>query len=198
MRSRPESDETLIRRMLPTCNPDRADRAKAWTEWQRQVGEAAVRSFIRARNNTNEPDEDIFQEAIITAYQDVENGRYEKREGIPFTAYVKGIARNKIREAWRRDRRKIPLEWVVSTLPDTPQVQPERLFEKQEKQAYLYSGLAKLSEGRRQVLMRYIRGERTAEIAAALEVSEEVVRQRKSRGLRSLRKMALKHRGSSV
>jgi hypothetical protein len=47
MGSRPESDEALVRRMLPATSPDRAERARAWGEWQCSVGEAAVRRFIR-------------------------------------------------------------------------------------------------------------------------------------------------------
>ena len=68
------------------------------------IGAAAVLKFIRLNNYTRELDEDIFQEAMLTAYLEVERGHYIPREGIPFTAYVKGIARNKIREARRRER----------------------------------------------------------------------------------------------
>src|SRR5512144_2017194 len=102
MMVQPESDGALVRRLLPSSNPDPEDRATAWAEWHRRLGGQAVLSYIRAANNTAEPDEDILQDALMTAYVEVERGRYQQRAGIPFTAYVKGIARNKIREARRR------------------------------------------------------------------------------------------------
>ena len=49
----------------------------------------------------------------MTAYAEVERGRYQPRDGIPFAAYVKGIAHNKIREARRRCRRYILVEDVA-------------------------------------------------------------------------------------
>ena len=93
------SDRTLVERLLPSRNDNPQDRAEAWSEWYVQEGERAVLSFVRSKNDTLEPDMDIVQEALTIAYVEVERGRYEPRVGIPFAAYVKGIARNKIREA---------------------------------------------------------------------------------------------------
>jgi hypothetical protein len=92
----------LVERLLPHVNADPADRATAWAEWYATVGAPSVLAFVRVQNDTSAPDDDILQDAIVTAYEEVERGRYEPRAGIPFTAYVKGIARNKIREARRR------------------------------------------------------------------------------------------------
>ncbi len=198
MRSRPKSikfqdaTEALLKRMLPSCNTDRADRAEAWAAWQEQGGKLAVLKFIRMSNNTPEPDEDILQDALVTAYLEVERGRYRRMAGIPFTAYVKGIARNKIREARRRARRWVPLESLEPILKDATQRQPEVAFEHQERRAVLRSGMRQLPTSRREVLERYIRGEGTAEIAQALEMTEALVRQHKSRGLRRIQQMAIK------
>jgi RNA polymerase sigma factor (sigma-70 family) len=192
MRSRLDPEELLIRRLLPSSNPCERDRAYAWADWQEEGGAMALRRFIRMQNNTIESDEDIFQEAVTTAFQEVERGRYQPQLGVPFTAYVKGIARNKIREARRRTQRwgVVPLEEIEFSLADSPVKQPEAAYERRQRQRRFYQGLAQLPDGRKQVLERVVRGEGTAEIAAAMHISEDLVRQHKSRGLRVLREMA--------
>jgi RNA polymerase sigma factor (sigma-70 family) len=185
--ARPESNKVLINRLLPSTNRDPKDRATAWEEWYANGGRSSVMAFVRAKNDTREPDADILQEAVITAYAEVERGRYEPRDGVPFAAYVKGIARNKIREARRRGRRIVPLEDTSEFEDDRPQL--EIVIERHEQRDSLRTGLAKLTPDRRQVLEGYLKGHTTAEIAQALGMSKESVRQHKSRGLRSLRRM---------
>jgi RNA polymerase sigma factor (sigma-70 family) len=191
MWSRPESDEALELRLLPSTNPDRADRAYAWAEWQLSKGEAALLKFIRMSNDTAEPDEDILQEAMLTAYLEVERGNYERRAGVPFTAYVKGIARNKIRAARRRERNHASLEETGELPGDLALRQLEATIESQEQREALYYCLRKLPCPRRQVLEGFINGCSTAEIAGELAISEELVRQHKCRGLRSLRQSSV-------
>lgn len=185
-----ESDEALIDRLLPTKNPNPEDRARAWAEWHLRRGGQAVLSYIRASNNTVEAHEDILQDAMMTAYVEVERGHYEHRAGIPFTAYVKGIARNKIREARRRHRNWEPLE-EVSHLRAEPARELETVYDRREERRALRRGLAQLPDRRRQVLEGILGGESLAEIARRLEMTEENVRQHKHRGLRRLQQLAL-------
>jgi RNA polymerase sigma-70 factor (ECF subfamily) len=189
MKSRPESDEALVQRMLPSLNPDRRDRARAWSEWQRSTGEPAVLKFIRMKNNTNEPDEDILQEAMLIAFIEVERGNYQRQPGVPFTAYVKGIARNKIREARRRARNWVSLETIAQLPGEGTQRQLENAIEQREKREAFERGVQRLPGKRRQVLERLLSGESTREIALGLAITEDLVRQHKSRGLRRLRQM---------
>lgn len=185
------STESLIRRLLPTCNQDQEDRALAWAEWQTAGGEAALTRYVRARNNTRETDDDIIQDALLTAYLGVERGTYQPREGIPFTAFVVGIARNKIREARRRERRLYDLgddEEIEPKLEGEMPRQPERTIERREQHNVLRRGLSRLPEARRQVIERYLIGESTGEIASHLSMSEALVRQHKCRGLRALQR----------
>jgi RNA polymerase sigma factor (sigma-70 family) len=189
MESRPESDEGLVQRLLPSANPDARDRALAWNEWQAGPGISSLRKYIRYANHTDEPDEDILQDALLTAYLEVERGRYESRAGIPFTAYIKGIARNKIREAHRRGRNLLPID-DLSELPAERSIRHlEAKLERIERRDALYRGLSRLPAQRRQVLERMIRGESTAEIASHLAISEELVRQHKHRGLNRLQQL---------
>jgi RNA polymerase sigma-70 factor (ECF subfamily) len=153
-----------------------------------------VLAFVRAKNDTPEPDVDILQEAMVTAYIEVERGRYEPRVGIPFAAYVKGIAHNKIREARRRSWRYVFIEDVPTSLAesfllDKSDTRPERIVERREERAFLHDGMSRLTPCRRQVLEGYLQGRSTTEIAETLGISEDAVRQHKSRGLRSLRQM---------
>jgi RNA polymerase sigma-70 factor (ECF subfamily) len=186
-----DSDEALVKRLLPSANPDPADRAHAWAEWHVQLGGPAVLKFIRTTNNTAELDEDILQDALITAYVEVERGRYEQRAGVPFTAYVKGIARNKIREARRRSRRWAPLEEVLYLAEDAAPRALERTLESREAQHALRAGLEQLPAPRRQVLQRYLAGDSLTEIASQMAITEALVRQHKHRGLRRLQQLSL-------
>ncbi len=189
MDARPKSNEALERKLLPSISPNRAERARAWTEWQMSVGQMSLLKFIRIHNTTNEPDEDILQEAMLTAYLEVERGRYQPREGVPFTAYVKGIARNKLREARRRGRIWLTLEdGDAETQAGIRVERPlENTVERREQDLSLRRGLAMLPVDKRQVLERYLIGESTGEIAADMAITEDLVRQHKCRGLRQLR-----------
>jgi RNA polymerase sigma-70 factor (ECF subfamily) len=186
-----DSDEALVKRLLPSANPDPVDRAHAWAEWHVQLGGPAVLKFIRTANNTAELDEDILQDALITAYVEVERGRYEQRAGVPFTAYVKGIARNKIREARRRSRRWAPLDEVMYLAEDAAPRALERTLEKREAHHALAAGLEQLPAPRRQVLQRYLAGDSLTEIASQMAITEALVRQHKHRGLRRLQQLSL-------
>ena len=139
MNVRPESDETLVKRLLPNVNRDARDRASAWREWYTRIGEIAVLGFIRAKNDTAEQDADILQEAMLTAFLEIERGRYQPRVGIPFTAYVKGIARNKIREARRRNQRLVPLDDTPEHVLESPHPQLETVIERREARDALTS-----------------------------------------------------------
>jgi RNA polymerase sigma factor (sigma-70 family) len=189
--ARPESNTVLVERLLPGTNGDAQDRAAAWGEWYANGGGSSVMAFVRTQNNTPEPDADILQEAVITAYAEVERGRYEPRDGIPFAAYVKGIARNKIREARRRAQRLVPLDDATDYEDDG--AQPEVAAERREQRDLLRTGLSHLPPDRRRVLESYLGGYGTAEIAEVLGMSKESVRQHKSRGLRGLRQMTACH-----
>ncbi len=186
-----DSDEALIKRMLPHANPDAQDRAHAWTQWYETAGSRAVLKFIRSQNRTPEPDEDILQDSLLTAYLDVERGGYEYRPGIPFTAYVKGIARNKILEANRRHRRWEPLDEIAELPGESVPRQLEETFEHREQREELHAAIAQLPFRRQQVMERFLVGESVTNIAALLGITAELVRQDKHRSLASLQRLGL-------
>lgn len=187
------SHETLVHRLLPGLNRDPHDRASAWDEWQRSTGLNAVTAYIRSHNYSSEPDEDILQESLVTAYLEVERGRYQQRDGVPFTAYVKGIAHNKIREAHRRQRHTVPLDDVEFALSAPAGSRPEAVVEQREQHAAVRASLGQLPAAHRAVLDYCARGHSTAEIARMLNIKESLVRQHKSRGIRGLRRLRTSH-----
>jgi RNA polymerase sigma factor (sigma-70 family) len=197
MFSRPESDEALIKRLLPSSNDDHADRAQAWAEWH-SLAETLLSGFIRVNNTTAEPDDDLLQETLLTAYLGVERGQYQPREGVPFTAYVKGIARNKIREARRRSRPLISLDEIYPKCDGELPRQPEEALEWHEQKAQVRAGLEQLTGARRQVLLHFLNGESTQMIAQQMALSEALVRQHKSRGLRALKQQCSYEFGAPV
>lgn len=184
--------EALTRRLLPRYNFDRQDRALAWSQWQEAYGSHILMRYVRAHNTTAETDEDIIQDALLTAYLGVEAERYQPRDGVPFAAYVVGIARNKIREARRRGKHVALFDETQEEIGLRPvgalQRQPERVIERREQREQLLRELLQLPDARRQVLEHYLAGDSTGEIAGQMAISEDLVRQHKCRGLRRLRR----------
>ncbi|MGC9396013.1 MAG: RNA polymerase sigma factor [Anaerolineae bacterium] len=190
METRQKSNEVLVERLLPAVNDNPKDRAVAWEEWYASVGVPSVMAFVRVTNDTVTPDDDIVHDAIATAYEQVEGGRYEPRLDIPFTAYVKGIARNKIREARRRSWRYVALDDARLALFESDRPSLESLIEHQERIAKLCDDITRLSPLQQRVLTGYFHGRSTGEIAQASGMSEEAVRQHKSRALRRIQRRA--------
>ncbi len=173
-----------IRRLLPSENPNPTDRATAWQDWWEAI-EQPVLKFIRCKNGTRTEDEEILADAMYTAYMEVERGRYQVQAGVPFTAYVKGIARNMILETHRREQRSVPLEEAYQ---ETEHAEFESAVERSEEHAVLRLHLAELPPRRRQVLLMCSEGHETPHIARNLGIREDLVRQEKSRGLQTLRR----------
>jgi RNA polymerase sigma factor (sigma-70 family) len=184
---RQEADDTLVKRLLPSVNPSSQDRACAWQEWWDEYRGAVLDyiRYLRYTNGVSADDEEILQDAIMTAYVQVERGQYEHRDGIPFTAYVKRIARNKILEAYRRDKRSVPLD-LANDLPADDE--PEREAERQEAHETLHRRLRTLPPRRSTVLRLVMEGREVPEIAHSLGIREDLVRKEKSRALQELRR----------
>lgn len=177
-----------VHRLLPCHNPDRADRAVAWDLWLEAGGADPVRRFIRWSNGTDTEDDEILQDALITAYLKVEQGEYELRD-VPFTAYVKRIAWYKIMEASRRNAGSVPLDEAAEVAEEPSDTERAEFWREHEA---LHTALAELPPRRSRVIVLYEDGYSTAEIARKLSIREDLVRKEKSLGLRQLRdKMAL-------
>jgi RNA polymerase sigma factor (sigma-70 family) len=143
-----------------------------------------VQGYFRRRVFDVETAFDLTAETFATALRAVP--RYEPRPE-PARAWLFGIARNTLFEALRRGqvedraRRALAMEPIVLDEADVATL--ELLAETPAVEA-----MENLSDDQRAAVMaRYVDGESYAEIAERLACSQSVVRQRVSRGLRTLR-----------
>lgn len=136
----------------------------------------------RNRELASDLSAEVFATALIAAR------RYRPERGSA-GAWLLGIARNKLRESRRRGRvedaarRRLGLERLAITDADL-----ERVDDLSSLDEALSTRIADLPEDQRVAIIGRVIEERPYdEIASALACSESVVRQRVSRGLRSLR-----------
>lgn len=174
--------DSLVQRIMPNCNPNPDDRARAWNDWLSRGGAQPVLKFIRWTNGTPTDDDEILQETLLTAFIKVERGQYEDRS-VPFTAFLKKIAWYKIMEASRRESGKVSIDDLDEVLADEPVETPD-LWKEHEM---LKGALDALPPRRSHVVLMYEHGYSTSEIAEQLGIREELVRKEKSLGLRQLR-----------
>jgi RNA polymerase sigma-70 factor (ECF subfamily) len=143
-----------------------------------------VLAFFRRRVVEAEIALDLTAETFAAALE--ASGRYERRRE-PARAWLYGIARNKLREAWRagvvqdRARRALGMEPIVVSDEGLAAVE----------QASDQIGLPLLdalpADQEEAIRARHLDGQEYSEIAAELRCSESVVRKRVSRGLKTLR-----------
>lgn len=177
--------DQYVKRMLPVYNPDPADRKDAWNAYLQNGGRNALMNFLRFKNFTHVDHDDILQETIITGYQKVEAGKYQDRD-LPFNAFLKVIAKYKIFEASRMNRREVAIEEYVD-LPDHAPSREYARVERWKENESMQSALDELPVRRASILMMYQAGYETDEIARVYSISEDLVRKEKSLAVRHLR-----------
>ena len=146
---------------------------------------SAITTFMRRRSPTPEVAFDLTAETFAAAAAGI--GSFRARRG-SFRGWLFAIACNELRGAWRRGqvedraRRKLALERVL--LDEDAIARIEELVSDDVLQRAL-SGLP--PEQRAAIQARVIEEREYRDVAAQLGCSESVVRQRVSRGLKSLR-----------
>ena len=133
--------------------------------------------------------EDVMQQAYVNAYTHL--GQFDGRA--QFSTWLTRIA---VHEALARVRRRARLTEFLpeyhsqeSTMPSSRAPDPERQAFSRELGALLERAIDQLPNGAREVFMlRQVEGMSTAEVAATLDVSEDVVKTRFSRARASLRR----------
>lgn len=146
-----------------------------------------LRFFLRATRRA-ELAADLTAETFAAALESAagfDSGRGSAR------AWLFGIARHQLSDAWQRGqvddraRRRLQLEPLVLTDDALERIQELEVDRQQEALALL----AQLPEEQRTAVQgRVIEEREYAELAGELAVSQSVVRQRVSRGLRTLRR----------
>lgn len=130
--------------------------------------------------------EDVAQETFISAWKDLRL----LREPGKLRAWLCGIVRNQTRRRWREEGRE-PVR-NAAALDDTNEsatgeALPSEQAVSREEEAILWRSLEKIPENYREPLILFYREHQSVEnVAAALELSEDAVKQRLSRGRKLL------------
>jgi RNA polymerase sigma factor (sigma-70 family) len=130
--------------------------------------------------------EDLAQETFIVAWRQLR----ELREPSQLRRWLCGIVRNLAANLKRRDLRRGGSPSPVDVLIEqaAPEADPASQAVSQEEEALLWRALATLPEKYREPMVLFYREQHSvAQVSMGLELSEEVVRQRLSRGRALLR-----------
>ena len=135
-----------------------------------------IAQFIQSNNGTEEDARDVFQDAIIVIYRNVQAHSFRLTSS--FYTYLYSIARNiwfkKLRKSYTK--RVTITENVVFTDGDNLE---ELLYEHEQYKLY-QSKFQLLSDGCRELLQLAFEGKSTKEITAIMELSsEQYTRKRK-------------------
>ena len=135
--------------------------------------------------------EDLAQQTFLTAWQRLR----QLREPAKLRAWLCGIARGLISNAVRRQGHEpVHAAAPLDSVHDFPASEPtpaERAIT-QEEEAILWRSLERIPDDYREPLVLFYRGHRSvAQVAQALDLSEDAVKQRLSRGRKLLHKEVL-------
>ena len=135
--------------------------------------------------------EDLAQETFITAWKHLRH----LRERNKLRAWLCGIARNRINSSLRRDGREpVHTAETLEAIPESASSEPlpyDQAIGKEEE-AILWRSLERIPEIYREPLVLFYREHQSIEnVATALELSEDAVKQRLSRGRKLLHQQVL-------
>lgn len=134
--------------------------------------------------------EDLTAEVFTRAWEAI--GRFKEREG-GFPAWLFRIAHNLLVDHFRTRRETLSLEELEPVGEETPGF--EQMVEKGEIQRMLSQALGKLTAEQQQViLLRFIAGYSSEEVAKMMSKSEEAVRALQYRALTSLSRILEKEK----
>jgi RNA polymerase sigma-70 factor (ECF subfamily) len=155
----------------------------------------AARSIVR----NDEEAEDVMQQAYVNAFTHLRqfNGSAQFSTWLTRIAINEALARvrGRTRHAAIDDQSREAESLMVSS----PAQSPERLAFTRELRELLEGAIDSLPDGTREVfVLREVEGLSTAEVAACLGVSEDVVKTRLSRGRAALRRGLAERMGSNV
>ncbi len=160
------------------------DESPGQAEWQRWSQDYAPRFLLFARQQArSEADaQDLVQEAILEAVQ------RQDRAGPPPTALVFATIRRRAIDLARRQDRRAQRE--LASVDSAPEPWFDTRPEERERAQFIQDAMNRLPDIYREVITLKIWGDLTfAEIAEALEVSQNTVASRYRYGLKELRKL---------
>ncbi|HLX71423.1 MAG TPA: sigma-70 family RNA polymerase sigma factor, partial [Verrucomicrobiae bacterium] len=169
-----------------TLSGDRDAFAKIITRYQ-----SLICSLTYSATGNLGHSEDLAQETFISAWKHL--GQLRERDKL--RSWLCGIARNRINNFLRREGRE-PIHKAES-LEDaaesrSPEPLPVEYTMSKEEEAILWRSLERIPENYREVLVLFYREHQSAEaVAEKLELTEDAVHQRLSRGRKLLQEQVL-------
>jgi RNA polymerase sigma-70 factor (ECF subfamily) len=137
--------------------------------------------YIYSITGNHHVSEDIISETYLRMVEKIDSYTFY---GAPFKAWLYRIAHNLAINAMKRERNTVDVD---STAAIAPAGDPAAAIEAQLESEALRSALAELTEEQQQVvLLRFVAGQSSREVAEALDKSENAVKQMQFRALRSL------------
>ena len=148
--------------------------------------QALVCSLAYSATGSLGQSEDLAQETFITAWKHLRR----LREPAKLRSWLCGIARNVINNSLRREGREpINAAEPLEAANESPAMQPLPLEQviSREEEAILWRSLEKVPQAYREALVLFYReGQSVERVASQLELSEDAVKQRLSRGRKLL------------
>src|SRR5262245_43618334 len=183
------TDEEIVEKVLEGETPLFEILMRRHNERVYRAARAIIRNDLEA--------EDVMQEAYVNAYAHLAqfDGRARFSTWLTKIAVYEAIARA------RRQGRYQPLDdhSLETFMPPTSSPDPERQAFGRELASLIESAVDRLGDGSREVFMlRQIEGLSTAETAAVLGVSEDVVKTRFSRARHALQQDLLDRAGAAA
>jgi RNA polymerase sigma factor (sigma-70 family) len=138
-------------------------------------------NFMQAKTGNPDLAQDLVQETLMAVVHAIRDGRLRQADNL--VGYVLGAARNIANDEFRREARRK----TVAIEDGMDFQQPERPLEDVLQKQQLQRAIAELAEDDQRILtMTLVEGCTSPEIASALSMRSDVVRQRKSRALKKL------------
>jgi RNA polymerase sigma-70 factor, ECF subfamily len=155
----------------------------------------AARSIVRDEQEA----EDVMQQAYVNAFTHLRqfNGSAQFSTWLTRIAINEALAR--VRRRGRYEAFDDDLSNVEPFMSSNPAQNPERQAFAGELRGLLESAIDALPDGMREVfVLREVEGLSTSEVAACLDVSEDVVKTRLSRGRAALRRLLMERTGATA
>lgn len=186
-----QSDEEVVKQVLDGNTAIFELLMRRYNERVYRVARSIVRDEAEA--------EDVMQQAYVNAFTHLRQFNGAAR----FSTWLTRIAINEsLARVRRQDRYETfddDLSNAETLMADNPPPDPERQAFVGEVRSLLEWAVDTLPDGMREVfVMRQVEGMSTSEVAAALDVSEDVVKTRLSRGRVVLRRVLLERTGASA
>lgn len=141
--------------------------------------------YLLARLPSAEDAADTCQQVFLKALEAIPS--YDER-GLPFAAWIFRIARNTTIDTARRRQSIVPWKHLPESAHPLEPEQPEAVFLRRESVSRFEELLAPLDDDRRDLLiLRFVAGLTTKEIAGILGKSDGAVRTQLSRTLKTLK-----------